>query len=137
MPEWWEPSRGSGLTFPFEPGGVWFVLEALDPMPDVTLMEAGKELTHGLLSPGSAVEVCLLTRSGSTFPVSKRFHLDGIARATSVAFPCMRHYYSSSCRSGTVSRSSASALRILGSVGNLCIGLNFGFGTQPRRGCRR
>ena len=58
-----------GLTFPFEPGGVWFVLEALDPMPDVTLMEAGKELTHGLrlLSPGYAVEVCLLTKSWSTF----------------------------------------------------------------------
>jgi DNA/RNA-binding domain of Phe-tRNA-synthetase-like protein len=46
---------------------VWFVLEALDPFPDAGLMEAGTELIRGLklLSPESAVEVCLSTKSGS------------------------------------------------------------------------
>jgi DNA/RNA-binding domain of Phe-tRNA-synthetase-like protein len=47
---------------------MWFVLEALDPMPDTGLLEVGTVLIHGLrmLSPQSSVEVCLLGRSGST-----------------------------------------------------------------------
>ena len=47
---------------------MWFVLEALDPMPDAALIEAGKELIRELkvLSPGFAVEACLLAGSGST-----------------------------------------------------------------------
>jgi DNA/RNA-binding domain of Phe-tRNA-synthetase-like protein len=47
---------------------MWFVLEALDPIPDVALMEAGTVLIRGLrlLSPRSEIDVCLLTRSGST-----------------------------------------------------------------------
>jgi hypothetical protein len=46
---------------------MWFVLEALDPMPDAALMKAGTELIRGLrlLSPRCEVEVCLSTRSGS------------------------------------------------------------------------
>jgi DNA/RNA-binding domain of Phe-tRNA-synthetase-like protein len=48
---------------------MWFVLEALDPMPDTALMDAGTVLIRGLrmLSPQSSVEVCLLGRGGSTF----------------------------------------------------------------------
>lgn len=47
---------------------MWFVLEALDPIPDTALMDAGSKLIRGLklLSPGSSVEACLLTRNGAT-----------------------------------------------------------------------
>lgn len=47
---------------------MWFILEALDPMPDAALAEAGVELRRGLqsISQDSAVEICLLTVSGST-----------------------------------------------------------------------
>lgn len=45
---------------------MWFALEALDPMPDAALMDAGTELVRGLklLSPGCAVETCILKRAG-------------------------------------------------------------------------
>jgi DNA/RNA-binding domain of Phe-tRNA-synthetase-like protein len=47
---------------------MWFVLEALNPMPDTALMEAGTVLIRGLrmLSPQSSVEACLLESGGST-----------------------------------------------------------------------
>ena len=47
---------------------MWFVLEALNPMPDTVLMEAGTALIGGLrmLSPQSTVEACLLDGHDST-----------------------------------------------------------------------
>jgi hypothetical protein len=47
---------------------MWFVLEALNPMPDTALMEAGTVLIRGLrmLSPQSSIEVCLVESGGST-----------------------------------------------------------------------
>jgi DNA/RNA-binding domain of Phe-tRNA-synthetase-like protein len=46
---------------------MWFVLEALNPMPDTALMEAGTVLISGLimLSPQTSVEACLLESGGS------------------------------------------------------------------------
>lgn len=47
---------------------MWFILEALHPMPDTALLEAGAELQHGLksLSRNSEVEMRLVTAGGST-----------------------------------------------------------------------
>jgi glycerate-2-kinase len=47
---------------------MWFVLEALNPMPDAALLEAGAELHRGLksLSQDSEVELRLMTAGGST-----------------------------------------------------------------------
>ena len=46
----------------------WFILEALHPMPDAALIEAGAELQRGLksMSQNSAIEAYLLTVDGST-----------------------------------------------------------------------
>jgi DNA/RNA-binding domain of Phe-tRNA-synthetase-like protein len=65
----WNWRQGSRTRIEATTTYMWFVLEALDPMPDASLMEAGTELIRGLrlLAPGSAVEVCLSTGSGSTF----------------------------------------------------------------------
>jgi len=64
----WNWRQGTRTRIEAMTTDMWFVLEALDPMPDAALMEAGTELIRGLrlLSPGTAVEVCLSTRSGST-----------------------------------------------------------------------
>jgi DNA/RNA-binding domain of Phe-tRNA-synthetase-like protein len=47
---------------------MWFILEALNPMPDAALMEAGAELHSGLkaLSQNSEFEMRLVTTGGST-----------------------------------------------------------------------
>lgn len=47
---------------------MWFILEALNPMPDAALIEAGAELHSGLkaLSQNSEVEMRLITAGGST-----------------------------------------------------------------------
>lgn len=47
---------------------MWFILEALNPMPDAALLEAGAELHRGLksLSQDSEVEMRLMTAGGST-----------------------------------------------------------------------
>lgn len=47
---------------------MWFILEALNPMPDAALIEAGAELQSGLkaLSQDSAIEIHLVTADGST-----------------------------------------------------------------------
>jgi DNA/RNA-binding domain of Phe-tRNA-synthetase-like protein len=65
----WNWRQGTRTRIETTTTHMWFVLEALDPMPDAALREAGAELISGLklLSPGSAVEVCLSTRSGSSF----------------------------------------------------------------------
>ena len=46
---------------------LWFILEALDPMPDAALFEAGEELHRGLktLSQNSEFELRLMTAGGS------------------------------------------------------------------------
>jgi DNA/RNA-binding domain of Phe-tRNA-synthetase-like protein len=64
----WNWRQGTRTRIDAATSHMWFVLEALAPMPDAALMEAGMELIRGLrfLSPRSSVEVCLLTRSGST-----------------------------------------------------------------------
>lgn len=43
---------------------MWFVLEALGPMPDAALMEAGHELADGLrqLSPGASISLSMTAR---------------------------------------------------------------------------
>ena len=47
---------------------MWFILEALDPMPDEAVLEAGSELVSGLrnLSDRVTFEVRLLSREGTT-----------------------------------------------------------------------
>lgn len=47
---------------------MWFILEALHPMPDAALIEAGAEFRRGLksLSQNSEVEMKLMTSGGST-----------------------------------------------------------------------
>ena len=64
----WNWRQGTRTRIEATTTDMWFVLEALDPMPDATLMDAGRKLIRGLrsLSPGSVVEVCLLARSGLT-----------------------------------------------------------------------
>jgi DNA/RNA-binding domain of Phe-tRNA-synthetase-like protein len=64
----WNWRQGTRTRIDAATTQMWFILEALGPMPDAALMIAGTELTRGLrlLSPRSDVEVCLLTRSGST-----------------------------------------------------------------------
>ena len=47
---------------------MWFILDALQPMPDAALIEAGVELQRGLktLSQDTAIEMRLMTADGST-----------------------------------------------------------------------
>ena len=49
---------------------MWFILEALYPMPDAALFEAEEELHRGLkaLAQNSEVEMRLMTAGGSTIP---------------------------------------------------------------------
>jgi DNA/RNA-binding domain of Phe-tRNA-synthetase-like protein len=64
----WNWRQGTRTRIEVTTTRMWFVLEALDPMPDAALLEAGAEVMRGLrsLSPGSAFEICIATGSGST-----------------------------------------------------------------------
>jgi DNA/RNA-binding domain of Phe-tRNA-synthetase-like protein len=68
----WNWQQGTRTRIEVTTTHMWFVLEALDPMPDAALIEAGTKLIRGLrlLSSGCTVDVCLSTRSGST-PLSQ------------------------------------------------------------------
>ena len=46
---------------------MWFVFEALDPMPESALLKAGSELVRGLrlLSAEASIDACLLAKDGS------------------------------------------------------------------------
>jgi DNA/RNA-binding domain of Phe-tRNA-synthetase-like protein len=64
----WNWRQGTRTRIETSTTHMWFILEALDPMPDAALAEAGAELRRGLesMSQDSAVEISLLTVSGST-----------------------------------------------------------------------
>ena len=62
----WNWRQGTRTRIEATTAHMWFVLEALDPMPDGALMDAGTELIRGLTSLSPDVEACLLTKAGST-----------------------------------------------------------------------
>jgi DNA/RNA-binding domain of Phe-tRNA-synthetase-like protein len=64
----WNWRQGARTRIEADTTRMWFVLEALDPMPDAALQEAGAELARGLraLSPGCALQACVLGAGGST-----------------------------------------------------------------------
>ena len=64
----WNWRQGTRTRIEASTKHMWFILEALDPMPDAALIEAGEELHRGLksLSQDSEVEMRLMTASGST-----------------------------------------------------------------------
>lgn len=64
----WNWRQGARTRIEPTTSNMWLILEALTPMPNAALIEAGGELIRSLsaLSPASAIEVCLLAASGST-----------------------------------------------------------------------
>ena len=64
----WNWRQGTRTRLETTTTNMWFILEALDPMPDSALIEAGAEFIRGLkiLSSGTTTETCLLTSAGST-----------------------------------------------------------------------
>jgi DNA/RNA-binding domain of Phe-tRNA-synthetase-like protein len=64
----WNWRQGTRTRIEATTSDMWFVLEALDPMPDVALMRAGSDLIAGLrlLAPGCDFESCLITKAGIT-----------------------------------------------------------------------
>lgn len=64
----WNWRQGTRTRIEESTSQMWFILEALDPLPNSELIEAGGELIRCLsaLSPASAMEVCLLAAGGST-----------------------------------------------------------------------
>jgi DNA/RNA-binding domain of Phe-tRNA-synthetase-like protein len=69
----WNWRQGTRTRIEATTAHMWFILEALDPLPDAALMEGGTELIRGLklLSQGCAVETCLLTKTGLT-PLTRK-----------------------------------------------------------------
>lgn len=67
----WNWRQGTRTRIGNATSRMWFVLEALDPMPDAALIEAGGELIRSLseLSPACAIKSCLLAASGAA-PIS-------------------------------------------------------------------
>ncbi|MGB9142576.1 MAG: hypothetical protein WCB71_10325, partial [Aestuariivirga sp.] len=64
----WNWRQGTRTRIETSSTHMWFILEALDPMPDGALVEAGAELQRGLksLSKGCEVEMRLVMADGST-----------------------------------------------------------------------
>ena len=62
----WNWRQGTRTRIEDSTTRMWFVLEALAPMPTDAVIAAGAELTKGirLLAPTSAASVCLLTQYG-------------------------------------------------------------------------
>lgn len=62
----WNWRQGSRTRIEEDTTDMWFVLEALDPMPEAALRQATQDLVQGLrtLSPAATFEVALLSRSG-------------------------------------------------------------------------
>lgn len=68
----WNWRQGARTRIDTATTHMWFILEALDPMPEAALLEAGSELLRLLrsLSPGLAVGTSLLKKGGSV-PLSQ------------------------------------------------------------------
>jgi DNA/RNA-binding domain of Phe-tRNA-synthetase-like protein len=64
----WNWRQGRRTRIETDTTAMWFILEALDPMPEAALKAAGGELINGLrvLSPRCVIEACYLTGSGVT-----------------------------------------------------------------------
>ena len=64
----WNWRQGVRTRIDLSTTNMWFVLEALDPMPDGAVMDAGSELVRGLtkLSARITFEARLLRREGTT-----------------------------------------------------------------------
>lgn len=63
----WNWRQGTRTRVEVTTTDMWFVLEALDPMPNTALMKAGAELLLGLrtLSPKSELETLLIDKNGA------------------------------------------------------------------------
>lgn len=64
----WNWRQGTRTRIDTATTRMWFVLEALDPMPETALLQAGRELVRGLraLSPGLGIAVHRLDAGGTT-----------------------------------------------------------------------